>query len=57
MELLDFIAHWIGKKILRAVSAGRFTGELGYQSGFAEVIGGVVLLSPLVALVAWKILS
>jgi hypothetical protein len=60
-EMLDaffnVLAHRIGVRILKALSGGRFKGERGFAWGWALVVGGVALLAPFVAVIAWLIIS
>lgn len=53
--IIDLLTHRIGVFVLRFLSRGRFKGESGFAWGWAVVVGGVVLLSPIAAFIAWLI--
>ncbi|MCO8311747.1 hypothetical protein [Pseudomonas mandelii] len=53
--IFDLVAHRIGVYVLRLLSGGRFKGESGFAWGWAVVVGGLILLSPLAALITWLI--
>lgn len=53
--LIDDLAHRIGVYLLRLMSGGRFKGESGYASGWAEVVGSFVMLAPFVGFIGWLI--
>ena len=53
--ILDLAAHRIGVYVLGLLSGGRFKGESGFAWGWAVVVGGLILLSPFVAFIAWLI--
>ena len=42
-------------RALRFLSGGRFKGESGFAWGWAVVVGGLILLTPFVACIAWLI--
>jgi hypothetical protein len=54
---LNVLAHRVGVRILKALSGGRFEGERGFAWGWAVVVGGLALITPLVAFITWLILS
>lgn len=53
--IFDVLAHRIGVRMLRLFSGGRFEGESGCAWGWAEVVGGLVLLAPFAAFIIWLI--
>lgn len=53
--VINLLAHRLGIRVLAFLSGGRFKGERGFVWGFAVAVGGLVLLAPLVALIAWII--
>ena len=53
--ILDLASHRIGVYVLGLLSGGRFKGESGFAWGWAVVVGGLILLSPFVAFIAWLI--
>lgn len=55
--VIDLLAHRIGVFVLGLLSGGRFKGESGFAWGWAVVVGGLILLSPFVALIAVLIYS
>ncbi|TDK51843.1 hypothetical protein [Pseudomonas moraviensis] len=52
---IDLIAHRVGVFVLSMLSGGRFKGENGFAWGWAVVVGGLTLLSPFAAFIAWLI--
>lgn len=55
--VIDLFAHRICVFVLRLLSGGRFKGESGFAWGWAVVVGGLILLSPFVAMIAVLIYS
>lgn len=53
--ILDVVAHRIGVYVLGLLSGGRFKGESGFAWGCAVAVGGLMLLSPFAAFIAWLI--
>jgi hypothetical protein len=53
--LFNLLAHRIGVYVLRLLSGGRFKGESGFAWGWALAVGGLVLLAPIAALIAWAL--
>ena len=53
--ILDVVAHRIGVYVLSLLSGGRFKGESGFAWGWAVALGGLILLSPFAASIAWLI--
>ena len=53
--VLNQLAHRIGVYVLRFLSGGRFKGESGFAWGWALAVGGLVLLAPFAALLAWAL--
>lgn len=53
--ILDVIAHRLGAYVLGLLSGGRLKGESGFAWGWAVVVGGLILFSPFVALIAWLV--
>ncbi len=52
---INLLAHRIGSRVLAFLSGGRFQGERGFAWGFAVAVGGLMLIVPLVAFIAWMI--
>ncbi|MCJ8207365.1 hypothetical protein [Pseudomonas sp. RGM2987] len=50
--LLNLLAHRIGVFVLRLLSGGRFKGESGFAWGWAVLVGGLVMFSPFICLIA-----
>jgi len=55
--VINLIAHRIGVFVLGLLSGGRFKGESGFAWGWAVVVGGLILLSLFVAVIAVLIYS
>ncbi len=53
--VINLLAHRIGVLALSLLTRGRFKGESGFGWGLAVAIGGLVLLAPLAAAIAWLI--
>lgn len=53
--VINLLAHRIGVYVLGLLSGGRFKGESGFAWGWAVAIGGLILLSPFAAFIAWLI--
>lgn len=53
--IFDVLAHRIGVRVLKLFSGGQFEGESGCAWGWAEVVGGLVLLAPFAAFITWLI--
>jgi len=53
--LINLLAHRVGVYVLRLLSGGRFKGESGFAWGWALAVGGLVLLAPFAAFIAWLI--
>lgn len=59
--LLDYvfgvICYKVGFWVLKVVTLGHFTGESSYWFGLVCMLGALVLLSPLVTFIVWKIMA
>ncbi|MNF72166.1 hypothetical protein D3C84_541370 [compost metagenome] len=53
--ILDVVAHRISVYVLGLLSCGSFKGESGFAWGWAVAVGGLILLSPFAAFIAWLI--
>ncbi|MNU39788.1 hypothetical protein D3C71_284910 [compost metagenome] len=53
--VINLLAHRIGVYVLRLLSGGRFKGESGFGWGWAVAVGGLILLTPFAAFIAWII--
>ncbi|MNY49818.1 hypothetical protein D3C86_1852790 [compost metagenome] len=53
--VINLLAHRIGVYVLRLLSGGRFKGESGFAWGWAVAVGGLILLTPFAAFIAWII--
>ncbi len=53
MDLLfNLLVYKVGVFVLRLLSGGRFKGESGFAWGWALVVGGLVLYTPIVITIA-----
>ncbi|WP_248739450.1 hypothetical protein [Pseudomonas sp. MWU12-2029] len=50
--LFNLLAYKVGVFVLRLLSGGRFKGESGFAWGWALVVGGLVLYTPIVTTIA-----
>lgn len=55
--LINSLAHWIGVRVLRVLSGGRFKGESGFAWGWALAVGSLILLAPFVVFITWLIVN
>lgn len=53
--LINLLAHRIGARALDFLSGRRFKGDSGFAWGWAVAIGGLVMLAPFVAAIAWVV--
>ncbi|MDF3933978.1 hypothetical protein [Pseudomonas citronellolis] len=58
LELLtEVVCYKVGFFVLKCVTLGRFQGKSSYWDGLVSLVGGVVLLSPLIGWIAWLIVT
>ena len=55
--LVDTVCHWIGFRVLKMVTFGRFVGKSTYWDGLVPLVGLLVLLSPFIAFITWLIIN
>lgn len=53
--VVNVVCHRIGVGVLKLFCGEQFRGESGYAFGFALLLGGIVLLAPFAAFIAWLI--
>jgi len=53
--IFGVICYRVGFGLLRIITFGRFTGKSSYWPGLVGLLGALVLFSPFIAFVTWKI--
>ncbi|WP_237881555.1 hypothetical protein [Pseudomonas sp. PGPR40] len=51
------ICYRVGYWVLRVITLGRFTGKSSYWFAVVCTVGALVILSPIITIIAWKLME